>query len=127
MRDNLLHKVLKDVPDWALLLALVRVPLLLLDNYLYSVLQATGQFGLYNTPPAAAARRLRLVLVAIFVMGLNMGLPAAVATYTFIGVRQHRLAHAHTCASTIHFSLALRHPRCCRRCCRSASARTCRW
>jgi len=84
-RDNLLHKVLSDVPDWALLLALVRVPLLLLDNYLYSILQATGQFGLYNRR-LLQSEGLRLVLVAIFVMGLNLGLPAAVATYTVIGL-----------------------------------------
>jgi O-antigen/teichoic acid export membrane protein len=84
LRDNLLHRVLSDVPTWALLLALVRVPLLLLDNYLYSVLQATGQFGLYNRR-LLQSEGLRLLLVAIFVMGLDLGLPAAVATYTFIG------------------------------------------
>jgi O-antigen/teichoic acid export membrane protein len=84
-RDNLLHKVLADVPDWALLLGLVRVPLLLLDNYLYSILQATGQFGLYNRR-LLQSESLRLVLVAIFVMGLDLGLPAAIATYTFIGL-----------------------------------------
>ena len=84
-RDNLLHKVLSDVPDWALLLALVRIPLLLLDNYLYSILQATGQFGLYNRR-LLQSESIRLVLVAVFVVGLNMGLAAAVATYTFIGL-----------------------------------------
>ena len=85
LRDNLLHRILSDVPAWALLLALVRVPMLLLDNYLYSILQATGQFGLYNRR-LLQSEGLRLLLVAIFVMGLNLGLPAAVATYTFIGV-----------------------------------------
>lgn len=85
LRDNLLHKVLADVPAWALLLALIRVPLLLLDNYLYSVLQATGQFGLYNRR-LLQSEGLRLLLVAILIMGFNLGLPAAVATYTFIGL-----------------------------------------
>jgi O-antigen/teichoic acid export membrane protein len=85
MRENLLHRVLGDVPDWALLLALVRVPLLLLDNYLYSILQATRQFGLYNRR-LLQSEGIRLVLVAVFVMGLNLGLVAAVATYTFIGL-----------------------------------------
>ena len=65
--------VLRDVPTWALALALVRVPLLLLDNYLFSVLQATGQFGVYNTR-LLISEALRLVLVAIFVMWLNLGL-----------------------------------------------------
>jgi O-antigen/teichoic acid export membrane protein len=83
-RDNLLSSVLKDVPAWALLFALARVPLLLLDNYLYSVLQATGQFTIYNTR-LLISEALRLVLVGIFVMWLNMGLPAAVVTYTLIG------------------------------------------
>lgn len=85
LRDNLLSAVLKDVPGWALALALVRVPLLLLDNYLYGVLQATGQFGIYNTR-LLLSEALRLVLVAIFVMGMNLGLPAAVTTYTLIGM-----------------------------------------
>lgn len=84
-RDNLLHTILGDVPDWALLLALIRIPQLLLDNYLYGVLQATGQFGLYNRR-LLQSESIRLVLVAVFVMGFNLGLPAAVATYTFIGV-----------------------------------------
>jgi O-antigen/teichoic acid export membrane protein len=85
LRGNLLSSVLKDVPTWALAFSLVRVPLLLLDNYLYSVLQATGQFGIYNTR-LLLSEALRLVLVAIFVMWMNLGLPAAVVTYTLIGV-----------------------------------------
>ncbi|MFN8642491.1 MAG: flippase [Candidatus Binatia bacterium] len=84
-RDNLLHRVLSDVPAWALALGLARVPLLLLDNYLYSILQATGQFGLYNRR-LLQSEGLRLLLVAIFVMGFDLGLPAAVATYTVIGL-----------------------------------------
>jgi O-antigen/teichoic acid export membrane protein len=85
LRDNLLASVLRDVPGWALALSLARVPLLLLDNYLYGVLQATGQFGIYNTR-LLLSEALRLVLVAVFVMGMNLGLPAAVVTYTLIGM-----------------------------------------
>lgn len=107
-RDNLLHKVLNDVPDWALLLALVRIPLLLLDNYLYSVLQATGQFGLYNRR-LLQSEGIRLLLVAIFVMGLNMGLAAAVATYTFIGLVNIVWLMLNM-RETIHFSLAFDAP-----------------
>ena len=64
LRDNLLATVLRDVPPWALLLALIRVPLLLLDNYLYGVLQATGQFGIYNTR-LILSEVLRLILVVL--------------------------------------------------------------
>ena len=103
-RDNLLHKVLSDVPDWALLLALVRIPLLLLDNYLYSILQATGQFGLYNRR-LLQSESIRLVLVAVFVVGLNMGLAAAVATYTFIGL-VNIVWLMFNMRETIHFSLS---------------------
>lgn len=85
LRDNLLSSVLKDIPTWALAFALARVPLLLLDNYLYSVLQATGQFGIYNTR-LLISEALRLVLVAIFIMWMNLGLFAAVATYTLVSV-----------------------------------------
>ena len=66
------------------LFALARVPLLLLDNYLYSVLQATGQVSRSTTPPAHQ-RKAAPGAVGIFVMWLNMGLPAAVVTYTLIG------------------------------------------
>ncbi|MBX3027108.1 flippase [bacterium] len=102
-RDNLLHKVLRDVPDWALLLGLVRVPLLLLDNYLYSILQATGQFGLYNRR-LLQSEGLRLVLVAVLIMGFDLGLPAAIATYTFIGLVNIAWLMLNM-RETIHFSL----------------------
>jgi O-antigen/teichoic acid export membrane protein len=85
LRDNVLAKVLEDIPPWALGIALLRVPLLLLDNYLYGVLQATGQFTIYNTR-LLMSEGLRLLLVVLFVMGLNLGLLAAVVIYTFIGV-----------------------------------------
>jgi O-antigen/teichoic acid export membrane protein len=85
LRDNLLSPVLKDVPTWALAFALARVPLLLLDNYLFSVLQATGQFRIYNTR-LLISEALRLVLVAVFVMWLNLGLFAAVAIYTLVSI-----------------------------------------
>ena len=83
LRDNLLATVLRDVPDWALLLALIRVPLLLLDNYLYGVLQATGQFGIYNTR-LILSEVLRLILVVLFLVVLHQRLFAAVAIYTLV-------------------------------------------
>jgi O-antigen/teichoic acid export membrane protein len=81
LRGTLQTSVLRDVPTWALILALARVPLLLIDNYLYGILQAVGKFGLYNTR-LLLSEVARLVLVVITVMGLGLGLPAAVATYT---------------------------------------------
>jgi O-antigen/teichoic acid export membrane protein len=83
LRDDL--DVLRAIPTWALIFALVRVPLLLLDNYLYGVLQATGEFGIYNSR-LLISEALRLVLVAIFVMGFNLGLMAAVIIYSAIAV-----------------------------------------
>jgi len=84
LRDNVLAIVLKDIPSWALGIALLRVPMLLLDNYLYGILQATGQFTVYNTR-LLISEALRLLLVAILVMGFDLGLLAAVVIYTSIG------------------------------------------
>jgi O-antigen/teichoic acid export membrane protein len=83
LRDDL--EVLRAVPSWALAFALVRVPLLLLDNYLYGVLQATGKFGIYNSR-LLLSEALRLVLVATFIMWFNLGLMAAVIIYTAVAV-----------------------------------------
>lgn len=82
LRDSLLEPVLHDIPTWALVFALARVPMLLLDNYLYGVLQATGRFSLYNRR-LVSNEILRLVLVVVFVGILNLGLTAAVILYTF--------------------------------------------
>jgi O-antigen/teichoic acid export membrane protein len=56
--------------------------LLLLDNYLYGVLQAVGRFDLYNRR-LVFNEALRLVLVVVLVGILDLGLPAAVVLYTF--------------------------------------------
>lgn len=105
LRDNLLHTVLADIPPWALLLGLVRVPLLLLDNYLYSILQATGQFSIYNRR-LLQSEALRLLLVAVLVVVLDLGLPAAVAIYTVIAAVNIGWLML-TMRRTIHFSLSL--------------------
>lgn len=83
LRGNLLATVLRDVPDWALALALLRVPLLLVDNSLFGVLQATGKFGVYNWR-LVFSEALRLVLVVVALVFLDMGLLAAVVIYTFV-------------------------------------------
>src|SRR5512139_2207597 len=83
LRDTLLATVLRSVPMWALALALARVPLLLLDNYIFGILQATGGFSLYNRR-LVSSEALRLVLVVVLVGLLKGGLVAAVAIYTFV-------------------------------------------
>jgi len=85
VRDQLTETVLRDVPDWALAFALVRTPLLLLDNYLFSILQATGKFGTYNVR-LLLSESLRLVLLAIALIGLDLGLFAALSIYTGVWI-----------------------------------------
>lgn len=83
VRDLLFSTVLRGVEPWALAIALVRVPLLLLDDYLYGVLQATGRFSLYNTR-LVLSESLRMVLITGALVGLGMGLFAAVVIYTVV-------------------------------------------
>jgi O-antigen/teichoic acid export membrane protein len=80
LRGEMSHNILKDIPDWALALALLRVPLLLLDNYLYGVLQATSQFGIYNTR-LLVSEVIKLVMVVILITVFKLGLAAAVWIY----------------------------------------------
>ncbi len=84
-RDRLTGSVLRDVPDWALVFALVRVPMLLLDNYLFSILQATGKFATYNIR-LLISEALRLVSLAIALMVFDLGLMAALVVYTGVWV-----------------------------------------
>ena len=85
VRDRLTETVLRDVPDWALAFALVRTPLLLLDNYLFSILQATGGFATYNIR-LLLSESLRLILLAVALIGFGFGLYAALWIYTGVWV-----------------------------------------
>lgn len=84
-RGGLFETVLRNVPTWALAFALMRVPLMLLDDYLYGVLQATGRFHVYNTR-LLVSEGLRFVLVVVALPILGFGLFAAVAIHTFTTV-----------------------------------------
>jgi O-antigen/teichoic acid export membrane protein len=84
-RGLLVNSVLRGVPTWALSAALARVPLLLLDHYLYGVLQATGRFSVYNRR-LLLGEALRLVLVVTTVAILGYGLPAAVLLYLVVNI-----------------------------------------
>ncbi len=85
LRDQLTGSVLRDVPDWALVFALVRVPMLLLDNYLFSILQATGKFATYNIR-LLISESLRLVSIAVALIVFDLGLMAALVIYTLVWV-----------------------------------------
>ena len=78
-----LASVLQGVEPWALALALARVPLLLLDDYLYGVLQAAGSFNIYNSR-LVVSEIVRTVLVVVALLVLHMGLVAAVVIHTVV-------------------------------------------
>jgi len=82
-RSDLFVSVLRGVPTWALALALVRVPLILLDGYLYGVLQAVGRFDIYNTR-LLFSEVLRVAAIAVCLLLLHMGLFAAVVIHTVV-------------------------------------------
>jgi O-antigen/teichoic acid export membrane protein len=85
LQDGLLSSFLPGVAPWALALALLRVPLLLLDDYLYGVLQAAGRFSLYNAR-LLISEALRLTLIVVCLVLLDMGLFAAVVIHTLVTV-----------------------------------------
>ena len=84
-QDLVLSTVMREVPRWALGLALVRVPFVLIDEYLYGVLQAVGKFKLYNVR-LLLSETVRLIAVAVCLVVFDMGLVAAVVIQTVITV-----------------------------------------
>lgn len=82
-RNDLFVSVLRGVPTWALAFALVRVPFILLDGYLYGVLQAVGRFDIYNTR-TLIIEVLRVALIVVTLPVLHMGLFAAVVIHTAV-------------------------------------------
>lgn len=85
LRDTLLATIMPGVPPWALAMALVRIPLLLIDDYLFGVLQAVGRFSLYNRR-LLAGEFIRIAAIFIALVGLDMGLYAAVLIHTAVNV-----------------------------------------
>jgi O-antigen/teichoic acid export membrane protein len=104
LRGEMATNILKAVPDWALAIALIRVPMLLLDNYLYGVLQATGQFGLYNTR-LLVSEVVKLALVVLFVVYFKLGLFAAIWIFTVVSVFNMAWLMG-TMSRTVRFSLS---------------------
>jgi len=77
-KDWLLSGVLRGVPLWALLLVCPMLPTLLVESYLYGVLQATDRFSIYNKRLFAESV-LTLVGMTIALWLLGLGLAGALA------------------------------------------------
>jgi O-antigen/teichoic acid export membrane protein len=76
LHDWILSTVLRGVPLWALVTILPMIPILLMESYLYGVLQATDRFRIYNTRLLGESV-IALVLMAVVLVGLKLGLPGA--------------------------------------------------
>lgn len=83
MRSFLIRHVLVGLPEWALAVGLVRVPVLLLDDYLHGALQAIGRFDVYNRR-LIRGEVLRFALVITLIVVLDLGLAAAVVLHTAV-------------------------------------------
>jgi O-antigen/teichoic acid export membrane protein len=75
-KDALLGSVLKGVPAYALVAVLPLAPILLVESYLYGVLQATDRFKIYNIRLLAEAV-LTVTGMAVALLLLDLGLPGA--------------------------------------------------
>ncbi len=82
-RGTLLTTVMREVPPWALLLALYRLPFALIDNYFCGVLQAIDNFSLYNRRTVAGAAAILVLTVGACLVG-RLDLLGAVVIYTVV-------------------------------------------
>lgn len=85
LRDGLLSTVLRSVPPWALALCLMRIPMRLLDDFLYGVLQAVGGFRIYNVR-LVASEVLRFFSIVVCLVVFDLGLFAAVLIHTVVNL-----------------------------------------
>jgi O-antigen/teichoic acid export membrane protein len=76
LREQILSTVLRGVPLWALVAVCPLIPILLMESYLYGVLQATDRFRIYNARLLGESV-IALVLMATVLIGLGLGLPGA--------------------------------------------------
>jgi O-antigen/teichoic acid export membrane protein len=76
-RHQLLATMLRGVPQWALLISLPVIPILLFESYFYAIIQALGKFGLYNRRMLIGTALLVLGLF-IFMVVVRGGLEAAI-------------------------------------------------
>jgi O-antigen/teichoic acid export membrane protein len=82
-RATVLTTVMREVPPWALLLALYRLPFALIDNYFCGVLQAIDNFSLYNRRTVAGAVAALVLTVGAWLVG-RLDLLGAVLIYTVV-------------------------------------------
>jgi O-antigen/teichoic acid export membrane protein len=75
-REQILGTVLRGVPLWALVAVCPMIPILLMESYLYGVLQATDRFRIYNARQLGESV-IALLLMATVLVGLGWGLPGA--------------------------------------------------
>lgn len=80
LRDPLGETILRGLPAWALLLALWRLPLLLVDNYFWGILQAMGKFGLYNRRTLGGAAGVLVGVGTLWYLGA-LSLSSALSVY----------------------------------------------
>ncbi len=78
MRESLVSTVLGGVPVWALVVVSPLIPILLIESYLYGVLQATDRFKVYNTRIMVDNIQM-LVLMFTFLYVCGWGLAGALA------------------------------------------------
>ena len=78
LRDQIVGSMLKGVPLWALMTVLPMIPTLLVESYLYGVLQATDGFRVYNTRLIGESI-LTLVGMSVVLLWLGYSLPGALA------------------------------------------------
>jgi len=76
LHEQILSTVLRGVPLWALVAVCPMIPILLMESYLYGVLQATDRFRVYNARLLGESV-IALVLMATVLIGLGLGLPGA--------------------------------------------------
>lgn len=84
LRETILATVLRGVPLWCLTVVLPLVPILLLESYLYGLLQATDRFRVYNTRLLLEAMG-TLSFMAVALLWLKLGLAGALGVA--VGVR----------------------------------------
>lgn len=84
-QEILLATVLNGTPAWALAIILPLIPLLLMESYLYAVLQATDRFRVFNTRLVAEAV-LTLLAMALVLVILKLGLVGALGVVIVVRV-----------------------------------------
>jgi len=76
LREYVLTTVLRGVPAWAFVVVMPLVPILLIESYMYGLLQATDRFRVYNIRLLSEAV-LTLAGMATVLLLLDWGLPGA--------------------------------------------------